>query len=195
MTFRYIGLATKWLRILSLPPNDKIRIHLVAKRSSKRINRLAALLGLCSLRIAKHSTYTRTCNSLASSTTILCALCTYSTLRSVGIAQNVHTCIHMYIVAVIFFQCTCIVCTVRNLHPLYSSVFAKSSPYIVSRSSMEFKELANRSKKKKTRVHLFVRVETVKAQLRGWQRHTGRFIFFPSSVVVLCAFEFLATVS
>ena len=28
--FQYIGLATKWLRILSIPPNDKIRNHLVA---------------------------------------------------------------------------------------------------------------------------------------------------------------------
>ena len=27
----YIGLATKWLRILAIPPNDKIRNHLVAK--------------------------------------------------------------------------------------------------------------------------------------------------------------------
>ena len=37
------------MRILSLPPNDKIRIHLVVNGTSKRINRLAALLGLCSL--------------------------------------------------------------------------------------------------------------------------------------------------
>ena len=28
--FYFIGLATKWLRILSIPPNDKIRNHLVA---------------------------------------------------------------------------------------------------------------------------------------------------------------------
>ena len=26
----YIGLATKWLRILSIPSNDKIRNHLIA---------------------------------------------------------------------------------------------------------------------------------------------------------------------
>ena len=26
----HIGLATKWLRILSIPPNGKIRSHLVA---------------------------------------------------------------------------------------------------------------------------------------------------------------------
>ena len=39
----YIGMATKWLRIFSLPPNEKIRNHLVANpiASNKVINYLS----------------------------------------------------------------------------------------------------------------------------------------------------------
>ena len=33
-SFSYIALATKWLRTLSIPSNDRIRNHLVAKPSS-----------------------------------------------------------------------------------------------------------------------------------------------------------------